>query len=192
MWYLKDENEDLTSGQEQRLRRMEREYERRQQVVFSLIQGGWKTVHVVFKYLSRSLLSKGVGASGYSAPLTTTRLPRWSVDISSFKDDVTVILLRGVSLMCRPRFFRSPGIESKDAMWADTKIFSYSVPSPHRLFKNSSSERSPHGGTRGQKESRLYSLCCGVGLLLVCVCVCGHGEEGVAAPPLPTPSPNPS
>jgi hypothetical protein len=35
---LKDENEDLTSGQEQRLRRMEREYERRQQVVFSLIQ----------------------------------------------------------------------------------------------------------------------------------------------------------
>jgi hypothetical protein len=33
---LKDENEDLTSGQEQRLRRMEREYERRQQVVFSL------------------------------------------------------------------------------------------------------------------------------------------------------------
>ncbi len=65
---LKDENEDLTSGQEQRLRRMEREYERRQQVVFSLIRGGGKTVHVVFKYLSRSLPDKGVGAGRYSAP----------------------------------------------------------------------------------------------------------------------------
>jgi hypothetical protein len=46
-----------------------------------------KSVHVVFKYLSKSLLL-----------LTPTLFPGLSVDIS-FKDDVTVIFLLGVSFM---------------------------------------------------------------------------------------------
>ena len=52
-------------------------------------RGGGKTVHVVFKYLSNSLLQKGVGRSNASPLLTTTQL------ICGFfiEDDVTVILL---------------------------------------------------------------------------------------------------
>jgi hypothetical protein len=52
-----------------------------------------ETVHVVFKYLSRSLLWKGVGAGGI-----TPLLLSWSVDIS-IKDDLTVILLLRLSFM---------------------------------------------------------------------------------------------
>ncbi len=55
-----------------------------------------KIVHVVFKYLPRSLLLKGVAADGVMPPpLNTTRFPSWFVDIS-FKDDITVVLLPGV------------------------------------------------------------------------------------------------
>jgi hypothetical protein len=56
---LKDENEDLTSGQEQRLRRMEREYERRQQVVFSLIQVEGKSFTSSLKICPKACCRKG-------------------------------------------------------------------------------------------------------------------------------------
>ncbi len=53
----------------------------------------------LFKYLSRSLLRKGVWTSGVTPPkLTTTLFPIWSGNIS-FTDDVAVILLLGVSFM---------------------------------------------------------------------------------------------
>jgi hypothetical protein len=54
----------------------------------ALIRCGVKTVHVAFKYLFRSLLLKGVGKSN-ALPLTS----------SLKKDDVTIILLLGVSYM---------------------------------------------------------------------------------------------
>ncbi len=63
------------------------------------IRGG-KTVHVVLKYLFRSLLQKRVGGVGRSNSfaLITTFFPSWSPYIL-FKDDVTVILLLGVSFL---------------------------------------------------------------------------------------------
>jgi hypothetical protein len=67
--------------------------------------GGGKPVHVVFKYLFRSLLysiSRGGDGRRYASPspppFTSTLFPSWSGDIS-FKDDVNVILLLGVSYM---------------------------------------------------------------------------------------------
>ncbi len=68
------------------------------------IWDGGKTVHVVFKNLSRFCCrywgtgkgwGHGVGEEPLS-PLTTTLFSSWSVNIS-FKDDVTVILLLGAS-----------------------------------------------------------------------------------------------
>jgi hypothetical protein len=59
-----------------------------------------KTVHVVFKYLSRSLLRKGYGKRSNASPHPSP--PPYStanlVDIS-FKDDVAVILLLCVYLL---------------------------------------------------------------------------------------------
>ncbi len=67
------------------------------------IQGGGKPVHVVFKYLSRSMLLKGGGEGGVTPPpLTTTLFPAdpWT----SFPDDVTVAtpprcFLRGLDML---------------------------------------------------------------------------------------------
>ncbi len=61
------------------------------------IQDGGNAVHVVFKYLSRSLLWKGVRVTG-DERLPTTLFPNWSV-IIKFKDDVTIILLLGISFI---------------------------------------------------------------------------------------------
>jgi hypothetical protein len=73
---LKDENEDLTSGQEQRLRRMEREYERRQQVVFSLIQVEGKQFTLSLNICPEVCCRKGWGRAEIAPPpLTTTLFP---------------------------------------------------------------------------------------------------------------------
>ncbi len=60
---------------------------------------GDKIVYVVFKYISRSLLQKRVGAGVVTPPHTTTTLfTSWPRDFS-FKDDITVIFLLDVSFM---------------------------------------------------------------------------------------------
>ncbi len=55
-----------------------------------------KTLHIVLKYLSRSVLWTGVGAGDVTPPPTPPPFPSWSVDIA-FKDDITVILILGFS-----------------------------------------------------------------------------------------------
>jgi hypothetical protein len=70
----------------------------------SNIRDGGKTVHVVHKYLFRSLKYERVGAGGVT--------PRPQFDPSSFKDDVTIILL----LLCVPSQFELylyPGAETQ-------------------------------------------------------------------------------
>jgi hypothetical protein len=61
------------------------------------LRGGGKTLHVVI--CLEACCRKGWGAGGVTPPsLTTTLFSSCSVDIS-FEDDVTVILLLGVSFM---------------------------------------------------------------------------------------------
>jgi hypothetical protein len=63
------------------------------------IRDGGKTVHVVFKYLSRSLLLKGVGAGAVSPPSHPHHQLISQLIRISFKDDITIILLLSVSFL---------------------------------------------------------------------------------------------
>ncbi len=101
-----------------------------------------------FFYLSSLHVEEGGGGSAPYAPYSSSPpfFPAGPEDFS-LKDDVTVSLLFCVSFMFSEsellKVLRSPRIDSKEPIppgcvaWrAGTKPYSYSVPSPHRLFKN--------------------------------------------------------
>jgi hypothetical protein len=61
---------------------------------------GRKTVHVVSKYLSRSLVWGADGVTEYNHPISQL-IHGYTVYSMSFRDDVNVILLFGVSFIMR-------------------------------------------------------------------------------------------
>jgi hypothetical protein len=73
-----------------------------------------KNVHVVFKYLSKSLLLNGELGDGQNnaSPLTTILFSSWFVDIS-IKDDITVSLHLGAAFMCPNVLYAVPEFRKK-------------------------------------------------------------------------------